>query len=77
MQGEYELNFELNKLALLHYFEGVLTRTALARVTGINEGQLGYYATGRRNPPPEQRKKMIDGIHQIRNEFNVVIYFIF
>ena len=73
LQGEYELEFELNTQALLHYFEGILTRSALARVTGINERQLGHYATGHRNPRPAQRLKIIEGIRRIRNEFNAVV----
>jgi len=72
-QGDYQLEFELNTQALLHYFEGILTRSALARVTGINERQLGHYATGHRNPRPAQRKKIIEGIHKIGNEFNSVL----
>ena len=73
LQGEYELIFELNTQALLHYFEGILTRAALSRVTGINERQLGHYATGHRNPRPAQRKKIIEGIHKIGKEFNSVV----
>ena len=73
LQGEYELEFELNVKALLHYFEGTLTRSALARVTGINERQLGHYATGHRNPRPAQRMKIIEGIHRIGTEFNSVV----
>ena len=72
-KGEYEIVFELNIQALLHYFEGILTRSALARVTGINERQLGHYATGHRNPRPAQRKKIIEGIHKIGAEFNSVL----
>ena len=72
LEGDYKLEFELNTQALLHFFEGVLTRSALARVTGINERQLGHYATGHRNPRLAQRKKIIDGIHKIGNEFNAV-----
>lgn len=73
LQGDYELEFEMNTRALLHYFEGILTRSALARVTGINERQLGHYATGHRNPRPAQRKKIIEGIHRIGAEFNSVV----
>ena len=73
LRGDYELEFELNTQALLHYFEGVLSRSALARVTGINERQLGHYATGHRNPRPAQRKRIIEGIHRIGNEFNSVV----
>ena len=57
----------------LHYFNGILTRSALARVTGINERLLGHYATGHRNPRPAQRQKIIDGIHKIGAEFNAVV----
>ena len=73
LQDDYELEFELNVRALLHYFEGMLTRSALARVTGINERQLGHYATGHRNPRPAQRAKIIEGIHRISAEINAVL----
>lgn len=73
LQGDYELEFELNTQAILQYFNGILTRSALARVTGINERQLGHYATGHRNPRPAQRQRIIDGIRKIGAEFNSVV----
>ncbi|MBN2649336.1 MAG: type II toxin-antitoxin system HicB family antitoxin [Prolixibacteraceae bacterium] len=69
LKGDYELVFELNAQALLHHFEGILTRSALSRVTGINERQLGHYATGHRTPRPAQRNKIIEGIRKIGKEF--------
>ena len=73
LQGKYRLDFVLNVRALLHYFEGVLTRSALSRVTGINERQLGHYITGHRKPRPEQRKKIVEGLHRIGKEINSVV----
>jgi len=73
MKGKYRLDFVLNVRALLHYFEGVLTRSALSRVTGINERQLGHYITGHRKPRPEQRKKIVEGIHRIGKEIDSVV----
>ena len=73
MQGKYRLDFVLNVRALLHYFEGVLTRSALSRVTGINERQLGHYITGHRKPRPEQRKKIVEGLHRIGKEIEYVV----
>jgi hypothetical protein len=73
LKGKYRLDFVLNVRALLHYFEGVLTRSALSRVTGINERQLGHYITGHRKPRPEQRKKIVEGIHRIGKEINSVL----
>jgi predicted RNase H-like HicB family nuclease len=73
LKRKYKLDFVLNVRALLHYFEGVLTRSALSRVTGINERQLGHYITGHRKPRPEQRNKIVEGIHRIGNEINSVV----
>ena len=73
LQGKYRFDFVLNVRALLHYFEGVLTRSALSRVTGINERQLGHYITGHRKPRPEQREKIVEGIHRIGKEINSVV----
>ena len=44
LQGDYQLCFNLNTRALLHSTEGIITRAALAKFTGINERQLGHYA---------------------------------
>ena len=73
LKGKYRLDFVLNVRALLHYFEGVLTRSALSRVTGINERQLGHYITGHRKPRPDQRKKIVEGLHRICKEINSVV----
>jgi len=73
LHGKYKFDFVLNVRALLHYFEGILTRSALSRITGINERQLGHYITGHRKPRPEQRKKIVEGLHRIGKEINSVV----
>ena len=73
LKGKYKLNFVLNVRAMLHYLEGVITRSALSRVTGINERQLGHYITGHRKPRLEQRKKIVEGIHRIGKEISAVV----
>ena len=49
MCGDYEIEYELTTSALLHRLDGILTRSAIARVSGINERQIGHYALGIRN----------------------------
>lgn len=73
LRNEYELVFQLDVYALLHHFEGLRSRSALAKVTGINERQLGHYATGHRAPRPEQRQKIVEGIKRIGKEFIPVV----
>ena len=67
--GNYELVFELHVSAILHNLDGIITRSALSRVTGINQKQLGHYISGYRNPRPQMRKKIVEGLHKIGKEF--------
>ena len=69
VKNGYTLEFEMNVKALLYYYDGILSRSALSRLTGINERQLGHYATGHRNPRPAQRKKIVKGINKLGKEF--------
>ena len=71
-QEDYEINFTLDISAILHSLDGILTRSAISRVTGINERQLGHYASGHRMPRPAQQQKIIKGIHEIGRELIVV-----
>jgi predicted RNase H-like HicB family nuclease len=65
LQGEYELVFEFDVEALLKYIEGTVTKTALAKASGINATQLSHYSSGLKKPRKEQRNKIIAGLHQL------------
>ena len=63
--GEWEFEWIFSTRALLHYTEGLVSRTAIAKATGINLQQLSHYATGYRHPRPDMKKRIIEGIHKI------------
>lgn len=63
--GNYELEYELTTRALLHHTEGIVSRKAIAQVTGINLQQLSHYAKGWRNPRPDMQKRIEEGIKEI------------
>jgi len=73
VNGNYKIDFKLETSALLHSFDGILTRSALSRITGINERQIGHYATGLRKPRIKQREKIILGFHKIGKELSAVL----
>ena len=70
---QYELRYILETSALIHSLDGVITRSAIARISGINERQIGHYASGHRTPRPKQREKIINGIHAISRELAAVM----
>jgi predicted RNase H-like HicB family nuclease len=70
INGKYRLNYELQASAMLHLADGLITRSALSRVTGINEKQLSHYLTGHRKPRPEQNEKIAAGIININKQIS-------
>ena len=68
LKEEYELEYELSVSALLHYYDKILTRAALSRITGINQRQLGHYLSGYRNPRKDKREIIVKGLHRIGEE---------
>jgi len=72
-RGEYELDYILETSALLHSLDGILTRSAIARATGIAIRQIGHYASGHRNPRPAMRERIVNGIHTIGSELSMVM----
>lgn len=67
--GDYEFvyNYE-DAVALLHAYEPYVSLAAISRASGINQGLLSHYANGLKKPRPEQRRRIVDGLHKIGNE---------
>ena len=65
LQGEYELVYQFDVEALLKYIDGTVTKTALAKASGINATQLSHYSSGSKKPRKEQRDKIIAGLHKL------------
>lgn len=63
--GAWEFEWELTARAMLHYTDGIVPKSALAKVTGINQQQLTHYATGYRIPREAMRQRLVDGLHSI------------
>ena len=72
-QGRYGYDIELGTAALLRKCERFTSLAAIARASGINQQQLSHYASGIRTPRKEQRKRIVDGIHRIGQEFLSVV----
>ncbi|MDR0793531.1 MAG: hypothetical protein LBE82_09510 [Chitinophagaceae bacterium] len=72
-KGKYLFDYDFHISAILHDLDGLVTRAALSRVTGINEKQLGHYLSGFRNPRPAQREKIISGVHALGRQLISVV----
>lgn len=69
VEGNYEFDYDyLSAAALIKACEPYASLAALSRATGINQRQLSHYANGIRHPRPEQRKRIVEGMHKIGME---------
>lgn len=63
LKGEFEIVFEFDNQTLMD-FVNMIKAGELAKAAKINVGQLSHYKTGTK-PRPEQRKKIVEGLHEI------------
>ncbi len=72
ISGNYELKFQLGASAMLHLSDGLISRSAIARVTGINEKQLSHYLTGKKVAREKQSKRISSGIKEISHQLDAL-----
>ena len=68
LQGEYELVFEFDTESLLKYVGNIVSQKALSKASSINPAQLSLYSSGLKKPRPQQRQRIINGIHKLAGE---------
>ncbi len=68
LQGDYTLSFKMDVRSVLDFYSNIFTKAALERITGINQKQLWHYASGERNPRPEQAVKLENALHKLGEE---------
>ncbi|MDR2130552.1 MAG: hypothetical protein LBP56_05215 [Odoribacteraceae bacterium] len=72
LDGEFELEYQFDVESLLCFYDGIFTRAALERVTGINQKQLAHYALGLHKPRPAQEKKIKDALRKLGKELAII-----
>lgn len=72
LTGNYELRFKLEASTFINYYSNVFTKSALSRITGINERQLWHYAAGVHKPRRNQIEKIEKGIRSLAEELNEI-----
>ncbi|MBO4826591.1 MAG: CopG family transcriptional regulator [Prevotella sp.] len=74
VDGDYEFDYHLMDVAtMLHAYEPFVSLAAISRASGINQHLLSHYANGLKHPRPQQRKRIVDGIHKIGRELLAVV----
>ena len=65
---EHELKFVFDTQSFLEYYEKILSRASLSRLTGINKKQLGHYIQGLHKPRKDKVDKIERALHALGQE---------
>lgn len=69
---ECEFKFILDMASFLEYYSNIISLAGLERLTGVNQGQLSHYVTGRRKPSKITIEKIENKLHEFGKELNQV-----
>ncbi len=72
LSGEFELKFKIDAATFINYYSNIFTKSALSRITGINERQLWHYAAGIHNSCKQQLDKIQKGIQALTKELSSI-----
>lgn len=74
MDGDYEFEYKFDVSDFLEYYSGVITPTALGRLSGINPKQIWDYMHGLRKPRKAQVAKIEDALHRLGSELTHISF---
>ena len=72
LKGDYDIEWHFDVQSFLQYYSGIFTKAALERITGINQKQLGHYASGLKKPRKAQVEKIETALHNFFDDMRMV-----
>lgn len=67
-QNDYHFSYKIDIESLFDWFSGVLTKSGVSKLTGMNPSLLSQYASGIKKPSSKQAKKIEQAIHSFGEE---------
>ena len=71
---QVEFAFKYDMASFLSYFSKAFSLAGLSRITGINQGQLSHYMTGRRTPSAKTVEKIQNSVHAFAKDLESVTF---
>ena len=67
-RNDYQFSYKIDVESLFDWFSGVLTKSGISKLTGMNQSLLSQYANGIKKPSLKQSKKIEQAIHSFGEE---------
>jgi predicted RNase H-like HicB family nuclease len=69
---ELEFNVKYDVTSFLDYYAGILSKSGLEKITGINQKQLWHYSSGRRKPTRKVTQRIQGSLHRFAENLREV-----
>lgn len=67
-EQEFDLAFKMDVASLFEWFSGILTKSGVSRITGMNQSLISQYVSGIKTPSSKQTKKIERALHNLGQE---------
>ena len=65
---EFDLAFKMDIASLFEWFSGILTKSGVSRLTGMNQSLISQYVSGSKSPSGKQTKRIERALHNLGQE---------
>jgi len=69
---ELEFEIQYTVTAFLDYYSGILSKSGLEKITGINQKQLWHYSSGKRRPTQRTASRIRDNVYRFADNLKKV-----
>jgi predicted RNase H-like HicB family nuclease len=65
LKGEYNLLFKIDIPTFFEWMNGIMSKTGIANIAGLNRDLVNHYANGQKKPGTKQLLKIENAIHKL------------
>jgi predicted RNase H-like HicB family nuclease len=65
---KFDLVYKMDMASLFEWFSGILTKSGVSRITGMNQSLISQYVSGIKTPSNRQTKKIERALHNLGQE---------
>jgi len=69
---ELEFDIQYDVTSFLDYYAGILSKSGLEKITGVNQKQLWHYSSGKRKPTRQTSLRIQNNLHRFAENLKQV-----
>ena len=67
---KFDIQYDVN--SFLDYYSGILSKSGLEKITGVNQKQLWHYSSGKRRPTRQTALRIQNNLHRFADDLRQV-----